>query len=146
MGNSLQPSALSSAGSSAEQPDVDVLRWIESLPTKTQEKLNTWGLLSTTTASAGVSIVTHLQEYHQWLLDEGTTTQHADLTRNRIRRTLSATGANFLIDISAQGINRCRLGAEYCAWPAPVAICCNIGESASAHSVLCRETESSPQV
>ncbi len=96
-------SALKVAG---EQPDAELYRWLEGLPSAIKGRLARFGLLTGRAASATRKLADHLRDYRQALLDGGATKQHAELTHNRIMAVLDGTGAALWADITASGVSR----------------------------------------
>jgi len=98
-----QLAALKAAG---EAPGAELVRWLESLPTKHRDALARCGLLSGTAAAARKRLADHAADYRQALLDGGATADHARLTHNRIMAVADGCGAVHLSGVRAAAVQR----------------------------------------
>jgi len=92
---------LSAGLKAGEKPDLEMTRWIQTLPVRITSQLAQWGLLDTRTTSAKKRVSKHVEDYKRALIDQDKTKQHASLTANRVLAIAEATGAVFLSELSA---------------------------------------------
>ena len=71
-----------------EQPDAQLSRWMEGIPSKLRDKFVSIGLLDGSRAAAGKPLARHIDDFEQVLLSKNDTPRHAQLTANRVRRIM----------------------------------------------------------
>lgn len=89
-----------------EQPDAAMVRWLESLPTKTRDQLARVGLLDSRSVASSKPAREHLGDYEQSLHDTGATPAYVQKTVNRVTAILDGAGVTFLSDLSAVVVSR----------------------------------------
>ncbi|MFQ5472608.1 MAG: tyrosine-type recombinase/integrase [Dehalococcoidia bacterium] len=105
---------LANLKAAGEQPDADLTRWIEGLPTKLRDRLARLGLLTGRAAAATRKLSEHLAEYRQALLDgvasrrqKGpATAKHAKLVHHRVETLLQGISATFISDVVPEAVGR----------------------------------------
>ncbi len=94
-----------------DQPPADLSDWIAAMPPLPRAKLESWGLLSKSRAQASKALTTHIDDWHQSMLDVGTTAKHAYESRERVLAIVNAHGWERTPDIDAEALR-----ATLAAW------------------------------
>ena len=85
---------------------LEMSRWIETMPKSTRERLAKWDLLDLRSVAHSKPLTEHLKDFHASLLHKGTTSDHADLVRARVKNILDGCKFKFYSDISASRVQR----------------------------------------
>jgi len=86
---------------SGEPPDVQMSRWLETIPAKTREHLARIGLLDQSRVAAGQPLFAHVEDFQRALSDKGNTVKQTRLTAARVRRVFTGCRFRMWSDISA---------------------------------------------
>jgi integrase len=86
---------------SGEQPNVNLTRWLESVPAKLRERFVKVGLLDGSRAATNKPLTEHLQDFQEFLLAKGNTLKQAKMTASRVRRIIDGCGLRTWTDVSA---------------------------------------------
>ena len=87
------------------QPDEELSKWLERLPSTIRDELVKLGLLDTERMAAGKSLKEHLEDFYE-VVATGNTSRHAKLTCSRIRRVFDGCGFVYWTDISASKVQK----------------------------------------
>ena len=109
LGHKLQ--RLSDLVDAGREAPADLTRFVERLPAEMRERLASWRVIDSRQFAAAAPLVDHLAAYQQSLLDRGNTAAHAQQSRNRAQRILTAAGATHWSDVTAARVERA-LAAE----------------------------------
>jgi integrase len=89
-----------------EAPDLAQTRWVESMPSALRQKLATIGLLDSRRLAASQSLTEHLRAFKQSILDKGSTSSHAEQTRERARKLFEGCGFVYWSDLDPSRVER----------------------------------------
>ena len=84
----------------AGERDAELDRWAAALPDKMQSRLARLGVLDTRTVASGESLASHVADWKADMLARGVTTQHAELSANRVMRVFDTSGITKWIQVS----------------------------------------------
>ena len=87
-----------------ESPDLNLARWVETLPAKQRDVLSRWGLLDARAAAASKPLSEHLDEFRDTLSAKGNTSKHADTTHARLKALFDACGFKHWSDVNASRV------------------------------------------
>ncbi len=88
-----------------EQPDVNLSRWIEQMPSKLRAKLAGWKLLDRKRAT-GQQLKGHIEDFKASLFAKGNTKQHSKLTAARVLNIVEGCKFKAWSDIQASKVER----------------------------------------
>ena len=86
--------------------DADLSRWLEHVPQQLRDRFVEIGLLDSTRAAAGKSLLQHIKDWQQALLDKGDTAQQARQVASRVRRIVKGCKFQVWSDIQASRVQR----------------------------------------
>jgi integrase len=84
-----------------QAPDVELGRWLETLPSTLREKLAKCGLLDAQTATSHKGLAEHLADFQAALEAKGNTAKQIGMTLQRIRRVFDGCGFKTWLDVRA---------------------------------------------
>ena len=82
---------------------VDLMQWLESIPSKMRERFVKIGLIDPARASGGRLLVEHIADFGQSLLDKGDTRKQAQMSVSRVQRIVKDCKFTLWTDIAAYG-------------------------------------------
>ncbi len=89
-----------------EQPDLNMVRWLEGVPVKLCERFAKIGLIDSGRVTTAKLLIEHIRDFKQCLLDRGDTKKQAKMTVSGIRRIMNGCKFRTWTDISASKIER----------------------------------------
>jgi len=89
-----------------DQPDAQLLRWLETVPTRIRNRFVRCGLLDAHRAASGKRLTEHLADFHASLIAKGTTTQQAAQVTSRARRIVEGCQFRSWSEIQASKVQR----------------------------------------
>lgn len=89
-----------------EQPDVELSKWLETIPAKLRNRLAEIGLLDSQRAAAGKKLMEHLDDFYNALLADGTTEKQSQLVKSRAEKIIKGCGFVYWTDISASRVQQ----------------------------------------
>ncbi len=92
---------------SLNQPmDVDLGRWLETMPAELRDRLAKIGLLDSRAVAQTRPLSEHLDDFHRSLLDKGNTSEHAETVTKRSRKLITDCKFTFYSDINGSRVQR----------------------------------------
>ena len=91
---------------SGEQPDVQLARWLESIPVKMRKKFVKIGLIDSTRAAAGKPLVQHIADFRESMKAQSITNMQVKVVTSRIERIVKGCKFRHWSDISTTKIER----------------------------------------
>jgi len=89
-----------------EQPDAQLTRWLENIPSKMRDRFVKIGLIDSTRAASGKLLKEHIADFGQSLIDKGDTRKQAQMTVSRVNRIAKDCKFISWIDIAASKVQR----------------------------------------
>ena len=97
-----------------QPPDRELSAWLEVAPQKLAAKLAEWGIIDQRHVPHGKTLLDHVKDFRQSIVDGGSTEMHADTALAPVRNVAQGCKFNFYSDISASAIHEfladCRRG------------------------------------
>ena len=90
-----------------EEPDVLMVRWLETLPERLRDKLAAIGVLDQKRVAAGKSLEDHIEDFKAALAAKGNTTKHVGQVVARVKRVIEKAGFKVWTDISPSNVEQC---------------------------------------
>jgi integrase len=90
-----------------EAPDVEITRWLETIPNRMRELLAQWELIDSKRVAASKLLTSHMDDFKAALVARGNTEKHASLTVCRVKRIFDGCGFRFWSNVSASEVERC---------------------------------------
>ena len=88
------------------QLDAQLLRWLETIPSRLRLRFVKCGLIEPHRAAAGKQLSEHLEDFHASLIAKGTTAQQAAQVRSRARRIINGCRFRSWTEIQASRVER----------------------------------------
>lgn len=85
-------------------PSPDLARWIESISSDLRNRLAKWDIIDSKAVAFSKPLAEHLDDFHQSILDDNRTIDHANLVKARVKAVLDGCHFAFFTDISASKV------------------------------------------
>ncbi len=89
-----------------EAPDLELSKWLDTVPGRVRDKLAEWELLDAQAVASNRTAALHLDDYHETLKARGTSTKQANLVKTRALRVIDDCGLTTWGDFNRSKVER----------------------------------------
>ena len=88
-----------------QPPPPELSAWLEGMPATFSKRLVGWGILDQRHAPHGRTLLEHLKDFRESLVNKGGTDMHADIVAARVRNVVRGCGFVHFAEISASAVS-----------------------------------------
>jgi len=106
-----------------QPPTPELSAWLEGMPAEFSKRLAEWGIIDQRHVLHGKTLLEHLKDFRESLLNKGGTAMHADIVAARVRNVIRGCGFAYFSDVSASAVADFLATCRRSAGRATIAVC-----------------------